>query len=125
MFLSTGERISMALLSMALHDLQCSAISFTGSQAGVLTCDSHSNARIMNIIPKRIEAEIDRNVVVLAGFQVWSRLKSTTLGRGGSDTAAVAMASYFRSAQCPMLKDVPGIMSGDPKLVQNPDIILS
>lgn len=122
MLLSTGERISMALMSMALQDLNCPAISFTGSQAGVLTCGSHSNARIKNIAPIRVEKELVNQVVVLAGFQGVDPITKeiTTLGRGGTDTTAVAMAAYFKDSQCQILKDVPGIMSGDPDLVEHP-----
>lgn len=120
MLLTTGERISMALMSMALNDRGCPAISFTGSQAGVLTDELHSNARIIDIKPARVEAELGRNhVVVLAGFQgVSPRTKEiTTLGRGGSDTTAVAMAAYFRAERCEIRKDVDGVHSGDPNVV--------
>lgn len=121
MLLTTGERISMALMSMALNDRGCPAISFTGSQAGVLTDELHSNARITEIKPARVEAELSReNVVVLAGFQgVSPRTKEiTTLGRGGSDTTAVAMAAYFRAGCCEIRKDVDGVYSADPNSVK-------
>jgi aspartate kinase len=120
MLLTTGERVSMALMSMALNELGCPAISFTGSQAGVLTDELHSNARITDVRPVRVESELSRNsVVVLAGFQgVSPRTKEvTTLGRGGSDTTAVAMAAYFRAEKCEILKDVDGVHSGDPNVV--------
>jgi aspartate kinase len=120
MLLTTGERVSMALMSMALNDRGCPAISFTGSQAGVLTDELHSNARIIDIKPARVEGEIARgNVVVLAGFQgVSPRTKEvTTLGRGGSDTTAVAMAAYFKAERCEILKDVDGVHSADPNVV--------
>jgi aspartate kinase len=121
MLLTTGERISMALMSMALNDLSCPAISFTGSQAGVFTDDLHSNARITDVKPQRVEAELaKKNIVVLAGFQgVSPRTKEiTTLGRGGSDTTAVAMAACFRAARCEIRKDVDGVHSADPNAVR-------
>lgn len=120
MLLTTGERVSMALMSMALNDRGCPAISFTGSQAGVLTDDSHSNARIVDIKPIRVEAEIANDrVVVLAGFQgVDPKSKEVmTLGRGGSDTTAVAMAAYFKAERCEIRKDVDGVYSADPNQV--------
>jgi aspartate kinase len=121
MLLTTGERISMALMSMALNDLCCPAISFTGSQAGVFTDELHSNARITDVKPQRVEAELSKkNIVVLAGFQgVSPRTKEiTTLGRGGSDTTAVAMAACFRAARCEIRKDVDGVHSADPNGVR-------
>ena len=120
MLLSTGERVSMALVSMALNDVGCRAISFTGSQAGVMTTDSHSNARIIDVKPVRVEAELARgHIVVLAGFQgVSPQTKEiTTLGRGGSDVTAVAMAAHFKAARCEVLKDVDGVHSADPNVV--------
>lgn len=121
MLLSTGERISMALMSMALNDLGVPSISFTGSQAGILTDELHSSARIIDIKPARVEAELGRDhVVVLAGFQgVSPRTKEiTTLGRGGSDTTAVAMAAYFKAQRCEIRKDVDGVHSADPNCVK-------
>lgn len=121
MLLTTGERVSMSLVSMALNDRQCPAISFTGSQAGVLTDELHSNARIIDVKPARVEAELERgNVVVLAGFQgVSPRTKEiTTLGRGGSDTTAVALAACFRAERCEIRKDVDGVHSADPNVVK-------
>ena len=126
MLLTTGERVSMALISMALNDRGCPAISLTGSQAGLLTDEQHSNARILDIRPTRVESELTRNsVVVLAGFQgVSPRTKDvTTLGRGGSDTSAVAMAAHFRAERCEILKDVEGVRSGDPALILNTEFI--
>lgn len=120
MLLTTGERVSMALMSMALNDRGIPAISFTGSQAGVLTDELHSNARIVDMKPARVEAELAKHqVVVLAGFQgVSPRTKEiTTLGRGGSDTTAVAMAAYFKAECCEIRKDVDGVHSADPHLV--------
>ena len=122
MLLTTGERVSMALVSMALNHNGCPAISFTGSQAGVLTDDLHSNARIIDVKPIRVEAEIAANhVVVLAGFQgVSPKTKEiTTLGRGGSDTTAVAMAAAFHAERCEIRKDVDGVYSADPNSVEN------
>lgn len=122
MLLSTGERVSMALMSMALNDIGCRAISFTGSQAGVFTDNSHNNARILNIKPIRVEEELTKNnVVVLAGFQGVDPITKeiTTLGRGGTDTTAVAFAIYFKTNICEMCKDVDGIQTADPKLVTN------
>ena len=120
MLLTTGERVSMALMSMALNDAGCAAISFTGSQAGILTDESHSSARIVDVKPARVEAELANNrVPVLAGFQgVSPRTKEiTTLGRGGSDTTAVALAAYFKAERCEIRKDVDGVYSADPNLV--------
>jgi aspartate kinase len=122
MLLTTGERVSMALMSMALTDLGCRAISFTGSQAGVMTDGSHSNARIIDIRPIRIEEELQRgSVIVLAGFQgVNPETKEiTTLGRGGTDTTAVAMAVKLRASRCDIVKEVDGVCSADPQLVPN------
>ncbi|MES2963566.1 MAG: aspartate kinase [Bdellovibrionota bacterium] len=122
MLLTTGERVSMALMSMALNDRGIPAISFTGSQAGVLTDELHSNARIIDMKPSRVETELSKNeVIVLAGFQgVSPKTKEiTTLGRGGSDTTAVAMAAYFKAECCEIRKDVDGVHSADPHLVYN------
>ena len=126
MLLTTGERVSMALMSMALNELGCPAISFTGSQAGLFTDEAHSNARIHDIRPTRVESELSRGtVVVLAGFQgVSPRTKEvTTLGRGGSDTTAVAMSAYFRAERCEILKDVDGVRSADPNEIKNTEHI--
>ncbi|MCC7405757.1 MAG: aspartate kinase [Bdellovibrionales bacterium] len=120
MLLTAGERISMALLSMALNDLNCPSISFTGSQAGVLTDTSHSNARIVELRPQRVQESLSQGkVVVLAGFQGVDPISKevTTLGRGGSDTTAVAMAAHFKAERCEILKDVDGIYSADPKVI--------
>jgi len=120
MLLTTGERISMSLMSMALSDLGVPAISFTGSQAGVMTDDSHSSARILDVRPVRVLEELDRGrVVVLAGFQGVNPAtrEITTLGRGGSDTTAVAMAAALKAERCEIIKDVDGICSADPRIV--------
>jgi aspartate kinase len=120
MLLTVGERISMSLVSMALNDLGCPAISFTGSQAGIFTDDSHVNAFINDVKGFRVDENLKKDkVVILAGFQGVSPLTKeiTTLGRGGSDTSAVAMAAAFNAERCEILKDVPAIFSADPNIV--------
>lgn len=120
MLLTTGERVSMSLMSMALTDLGVPAISFTGSQAGVLTDDSHSAARIIDVRPVRVREELERGrVVVLAGFQGVNPLSKeiTTLGRGGSDTTAVAIAGALKADRCEIIKEVDGVCTADPRLV--------
>lgn len=120
MLLSVGERISMSLMSMALNDLGCPAISFTGSQAGIFTDDSHFNARIVDVKAQRVEqALMAGKVVILAGFQGVSPTTKeiTTLGRGGSDVTAVAMAAAFGARRCEILKDVTSVYTADPRLV--------
>jgi aspartate kinase len=121
MLLSAGERISMALLSMALHDLGVPAISFTGSQAGILTDGSHASARILEVRPVRVREALSRgSVVIVAGFQGVSQAKEvTTLGRGGSDTTAVALAAAL-SADCEIYSDVDGVYTADPRVVERP-----
>src|SRR5438034_1417557 len=122
MLLTTGERISMSLMSMALSDLGVPAISFTGSQAGVMTDASHSAARILDVRPVRVREELDRGrIVVLAGFQGVNPLTKeiTTLGRGGSDTTAVAMAAVLKAECCEIIKEVDGVCSADPRIVAN------
>jgi aspartate kinase len=117
MLLSAGERISMALMSLALNALHVPAISFTGSQAGVMTCGTHGDADIQEVKPIRVEEELlKKKVVILAGFQgVDPKTKDiTTLGRGGSDTTAIAMAHYFQCAQCEFKKDTEGVFTEDP-----------
>lgn len=119
MLLSTGERISMSLLSLALNDLNCPAISFTGSQAGILTDDSHLNAFITDLNSPRVKDALDqKRVVIIAGFQgVSPKSKEiTTLGRGGSDTTAVALAAALKANHCEILKDVDGVYTADPKI---------
>jgi aspartate kinase len=120
MLLTTGERISMSLMSMALSDLGVPAISFTGSQAGVMTDQSHSSARIVDVRPIRVHEELDRGrIVVLAGFQGVNPVtrEITTLGRGGSDTTAVAMAAALQAERCEIIKEVDGVCSADPRIV--------
>lgn len=126
MLLTTGERVSMALVSMALHDLGCQAISFTGSQAGILTDHSHVNAYIEDVKAFRVQDALNEGkVVVLAGFQgVSPKTKEiTTLGRGGSDTTAVAMAAFLKAEVCEILKDVPAVFTADPYLVKEAKIL--
>lgn len=121
MLLTTGERISMSLLSIALNQLGCPAVSFTGSQAGILTCSKHSFAKITNLNPKRVREALNKNhVVILAGFQGVNPITKevTTLGRGGSDTTAVSLAAHFQ-APCEMFKSVEGIFSADPLQFKN------
>jgi aspartate kinase len=118
MLLSCGERIAMALLSMALHELGKDAISFTGSQSGIITDGSHAQARIVEVKPTRIQEELDKGrVVIVAGYQGVSRAREvTTLGRGGSDTTAVALAAAL-GADCEIYSDVDGVFSADPRVV--------
>jgi aspartate kinase len=120
MLLTTGERVTMALLAMALHDLDVPAISFTGSQSGILTDAGHGAARITAVRPERLRRELDRGkVVIVAGFQGVNpdTKEITTLGRGGSDTTAVALAASFGAARCEIYTDVSGVFSADPRLV--------
>ncbi|HSP81080.1 MAG TPA: aspartate kinase, partial [Myxococcaceae bacterium] len=119
MLLTCGERISMALLSMALQELGVPAISFTGSQSGIITNDAHSQARIVEVRPYRIQDELARGkVVIVAGYQGVSYKKEvTTLGRGGSDTTAVALAAALSAESCEIYSDVDGVFSADPRVV--------
>ncbi|MCP3103864.1 aspartate kinase [Myxococcus sp. K15C18031901] len=119
MLLTCGERISMALLSMALQEMQVPAISFTGSQSGIITNDAHAQARIVEVRPYRIHDELARGrVVIVAGYQGVSYKKEvTTLGRGGSDTTAVALAAALEAEACEIYSDVDGIFSADPRVV--------
>lgn len=119
MLLTAGERISMALLAMSLQSMGCPAISFTGSQSGIVTTLRHSDARIHAVRPFRIEEELGKGrVVIVAGFQGVSPAKEvTTLGRGGSDTTAVALAIRFRAASCEIYTDVDGVLTADPRVV--------
>ncbi len=126
MLLSTGERVSMALLAIALNDLGVRAISFTGSQSGILTDEAHSNARIVGVKPDRIRAALDAgNVVIIAGFQGVSPVTKeiTTLGRGGSDTTAVALAAALGRARCEIYTDVDGVFTADPRVVPNARLV--
>jgi aspartate kinase len=119
MLLSCGERASMALLAMALQDIGVESISFTGSQSGIITDDVHSGARIIEVRPSRVLEALERDsVVIVAGFQgVSFKREITTLGRGGSDTTAVALAAALHAQACEIYSDVAGIYSADPRLV--------
>src|SRR5436305_2238449 len=120
MLLTAGERISMALLAIAIHSLGYPAESFTGSQAGVLTTAVHGKARIVNITPGRVVNSIaEGNVAIVAGFQGVSQDTKdiTTLGRGGSDTTAVALAAAMNADVCEIYTDVDGVYSADPRIV--------
>jgi aspartate kinase len=118
MLLSTGERISCALVAMALHDLGHGARSFTGSQAGILTDDSHTRAKILEIRADRLhEAIVGGHIVLVAGFQGVSADRNvTTLGRGGSDTTAVALAAALDAHVCEIYTDVTGVFTADPRI---------
>src|SRR5215469_12544618 len=120
MLLSTGERISCALCAMAINDLGHRAISLTGSQAGIVTDASHTKARIIDVRADRIrEALNDDLIVLVAGFQGVSQTAKnvTTLGRGGSDTSAVAVAAALGAEVCEIYTDVAGVYSADPRIV--------
>ena len=119
MLLTAGERISMALLSMALDTLDIPAISFTGSQSGIITDTAHTRARIVDVRPIRIGPELEKGkVVIVAGFQGVSAEKEvTTLGRGGSDTTAVALAAGLAADRLEICTDVPGVLTADPARV--------
>jgi aspartate kinase len=126
MLLTTGERVAMALLAMALHDLGIEAISFTGSQSGILTTGAHNEARIVEVRPDRIRDSLARGrVVIVAGFQgVDPRSREiTTLGRGGSDTTAVALAAALAPALCEIYTDVSGVFTADPHVVPEARVI--
>ncbi len=122
MLLSVGERITMSLLSMALAAEGCPAISYTGSQCGIITDTSHTDARIIDVRGDRVRQSLtDGYVVVVAGFQGVSLDREiTTLGRGGSDTTAVALAAALGAWRCEILKDVDGVLTADPDLVPGP-----
>jgi aspartate kinase len=121
MLLSTGERISCALCAMAINDLGHRAISLTGSQAGIVTDTSHTKARILDVRADRIRTALDEDLIVLvAGFQgVSTAYDVTTLGRGGSDTTAVALAAAMGAEVCEIYTDVAGVFSADPRIVPN------
>jgi aspartate kinase len=122
MLLTAGERISMALLAMAIHNLGYEARSYTGSQAGVITTSAHGRARIIDVTPGRLRGALDEgNVAIVAGFQgVAQDTKDiTTLGRGGSDTTAVALAAALRADVCEIYTDVDGVFTADPRIVPN------
>jgi len=118
MLLSTGEQISVALLAMAIHKLGSEAISFTGSQVGIITDSSHTRARIIKINTEKIKGELKKGkIVIIAGFQgVTLNQDITTLGRGGSDLTAVALAKELKAETCEIYTDVEGIFSTDPRI---------
>jgi aspartate kinase len=121
MLMSTGEQISVALLAMALHELGQEAISFTGAQVGIITDSSHTKARIIDVGTSRIKKELDRGrIVIVAGFQgINLDQEITTLGRGGSDMTAVALAKALKAKMCEIYTDVEGIYTADPRIVRD------
>ncbi|MEO1801105.1 MAG: aspartate kinase [Cyanobacteria bacterium J06629_2] len=127
MLLSTGEQVTIALLTMALQELGRAAISLTGAQVGIVTEAEHSRARILQICTDRLERHLNKGeVVVVAGFQGVSNsadLEITTLGRGGSDTSAVALAASLKADRCEIYTDVPGILTTDPRLVPSAQLM--
>ncbi|GAA4898412.1 aspartate kinase [Tessaracoccus lubricantis] len=122
MLLTTGERQSAALLAMALSDLGIDAVSYTGSQAGIITTPTHGNARIIDITPGRVVKSLDEgSVVIVAGFQGVAQTSKdvTTLGRGASDTTAVALAAALGADYCEIYSDVDGVYTADPRIVKS------
>ncbi|KJK48023.1 aspartate kinase [Lentzea aerocolonigenes] len=122
MLLTSGERISMSLLAMAIHSLGAEARSYTGSQAGVITTSAHGKARIIDVTPSRIQdATSEGAIAIVAGFQGVSQGSNeiTTLGRGGSDTTAVALAAATKADVCEIYTDVDGVYTADPRIVPN------
>jgi len=121
MLMATGEQISVALLAMALHTLGEEAISFTGAQVGIITDSSHTKARIIDISTRRISEQLKKGkIVIVAGFQgVNLDQEITTLGRGGSDMTAVALAKVLKAEVCEIYTDVKGVYTADPKIVKN------
>ena len=124
MLLTVGERISISLLAMALAAKEQEAISFTGSQSGIITCNQHTEARIVAVRPHRLEEALTAGkIVIVAGFQGVSHTKEiTTLGRGGSDTSAVALGIALSAEKVEFYKDVPGVFSEDPKRNSNAEM---
>lgn len=125
MLLTSGERISMSLLSIAINSLGYEAISFTGSQSGIITDTKHTKAKILNIRPYRVKQELEAGkIVIIAGFQGVSESKEvTTLGRGGSDITALALALILGAKNCDLYKDVDGVHSVDPKILPSSKLI--
>jgi aspartate kinase len=125
MLLTAGERIAMSLLGIAINERGCRAVSYTGSQAGIITDTAHGRARIIEIRPKRILDALEAgNVVIIAGFQgLSSAYEITTLGRGGSDLTAVAMAASVGAEICEIYTDVGGVMTADPRVVPEARLI--
>ena len=121
MLLTAGERISMSLLSMAISEMGYEAISFTGSQSGIVTDTAHTRAKIVDVRAFRVKDELTKGkIVIVAGFQGVSPTKEvTTLGRGGSDTTCVALAAAFDAGRCEIFTDVGGVYTADPRLVPN------
>ena len=119
--LSTGEIVSCTLLAMALRELGAKAISLSGAQAGIQTDASHSRARIEQVETRRVLGELEKgNIVIVAGFQgMTTDMETTTLGRGGSDTTAVALAAALKAERCEIYTDVPGVFTADPRVVPN------
>ncbi len=119
--LATGEQTTIALLAMALHDLGAKAVSLTGAQAGIVTDGVHTKARIANITPHRVHELLDKgNIVIIAGFQGTTPDQHiTTLGRGGSDLTAIAMAAAVKADLCQIFTDVDGVFTADPRIVPN------
>jgi len=117
--LSTGEVVSSTLLAMALHEMGYAAISLSGAQAGIRTDAAHSRARIVEVEAKRVKRELEKgNIVIVAGFQgITEEMDTTTLGRGGSDTTAVALAASLDAKECQIFTDVEGVHTADPRLV--------
>ena len=121
MLLATGEQISIALLAMAIEKIGCPVVSLTGWQAGFVTRSNHGAARIRRVETERLKRELDNNnIVVVAGFQGLNRFDDiTTLGRGGSDTSAVALAAALHADRCQIFTDVEGVYTADPRIVKN------
>ena len=129
MLLSTGEQVSISLLTMALNELGTPAISLTGTQAGIITESAHGRARILEIRTERIKNLLDQGqTIVIAGFQgttlgIGGIAEITTLGRGGSDTSAVALAASLEAEKCEIYTDVPGVLTTDPRIVKNAQLM--
>ncbi len=126
MLLSAGERISMSLLAIALSNMNISTVSFTGSQSGILTDNTFGNARIIKILGDRIRKALEQNkLVIVAGFQGMSELEKeiTTLGRGGSDLTAIALAHALSADKCQIFKDVDGVCTADPRIVPSAKLL--
>ena len=121
MLLSTGERTTMSILCIALNDLGVKAISLTGSQAGIITNDRHNDARVIEVRPFRVQDELAKGqVVVIGGFQGVSYKRDiTTLGRGGSDTSAVALSAALNAERCEIYSDVEGVYTADPNMIKD------
>lgn len=125
MLISAGERISIALLSMALHRKGLQALSFTGSQSGIITNDNHTDAEVIDVRPQRLLSHLaEGKIVIVAGFQGVSRKgEITTLGRGGSDLTAVALAASLHARKVEFYKDVSGICTDDPKTTKDTRVL--